>query len=294
MVRPAPRSLVSHFHTPAGDSARLFHTVLRAGHMQASADYCVERRASPGHDLLFCVEGAGSVRCADKMFVVAPGQLAWIDGRQPHAHWADPRRPWELLWLRIDGRPSRLFAEALNAREAPLFNLASDIRDDFAAIFALLRARPLGIDAALHAAVTSIAARLFESRQLACGNEAVIPEGPADGSLHEVLRHMRREYWRHWKIEELARLGQMSAPHFFRRFRKATGSSPVDWLRRERINQAKRRLSEGEDRIRAIAAELGYSDPFYFSRDFKKLTGLSPRRYRQQERMLTQGQRNAS
>jgi AraC-like DNA-binding protein len=68
----------------------------------------------------------------------------------------------------------------------------------------------------------------------------------------------------------------------------------VDWLRRERINRAKRRLGEGEDRIRAIAAELGYGDPFYFSRDFKKLTGLSPRRYREQERILTQGRRNSS
>ena len=294
MTNPAPRVLVSHFHTPAGESARLFHTVLRAGHMQASPDYRVERRACPGHDLLFCVAGAGSVRCADRAFVVSPGQLAWIDGRQPHAHWADPRQPWELLWLRIDGRPSRLFAEALNVREAPLFNLAGDSRDIFSAIFALLRERPLGIDAALHAAVTGIAARLFESRQLVSGDAAVVAEGPADGRLREVLQHMRREYWRHWKIEELARLAHMSAPHFFRRFRKATGSSPVDWLRRERINQAKRRLSEGEARVRAIAAELGYGDPFYFSRDFKKLTGLSPRRYREQERMLTQGQRNSS
>jgi AraC-like DNA-binding protein len=83
--------------------------------------------------------------------------------------------------------------------------------------------------------------------------------------------------------EELARLAGMSTPHFFRRFKRATGSSPIDWLRRERINQAKRHLSETADPVGEIAERVGYSDPFYFSRDFKRMTGHSPREYRSQE-----------
>ena len=63
----------------------------------------------------------------------------------------------------------------------------------------------------------------------------------------------------------------------------ATGSTPLDWLRRERISEAKRRLSQSKEPIRVIAEELGYGDQFYFSRDFKKLVGLSPRHYRRQE-----------
>jgi AraC-like DNA-binding protein len=289
MVSTPPRILASYFHTPGGESSRLFHTVLRAGHMQASPDYRVERNFYPGHDLLFCAAGAGWVRCADKTFAVSPGQLAWIDGRQPHAHWADPRDPWELLWLRIDGRPSRLFCGALHVREAPLFDVADDTRGSFATVFALLGERSLAVDAALHAAVSVLMARLFESRQPVSAHQATAPGGTADRRLHDVLQRMRREYRRPWKVEELARLAGLSVPHFFRRFRKTTGSSPVDWLRRERINQAKHLLSDGDDCIRDIAAELGYGDPFYFSRDFKKLTGLAPRHYREQERMLTRG-----
>src|SRR5215469_1653746 len=141
MASSPPRILASYFHTPGIESQRLFHTVLRAGHVQASPDYRVERRTHPGHDLLFCAAGAGFVQTGGKVSAVAAGQLAWIDCRQPHAHWADSRQPWELLWLRIDGRPSRLFADALGVREIPLFGFRDDAQAGFAPIFDLLRKR---------------------------------------------------------------------------------------------------------------------------------------------------------
>ena len=282
-MKDRPRVLASYIHTPGVASQRLFHTVLRAGHLLASPLYRVERHSYPGHDLLFCVDGAGSVRCGEKVFAVAAGQLAWIDCAQPHAHWADPRAPWELLWLRIDGQPSRLFADALNVREGPVFTCPGDGKLFFLPIFALLRQRPLAIDAALHEAVTSLTAGLFASRQPAAGEGKPLEEG-VDSKLRPVLARLRRQPNRVWKVEELARLSGLSVPHFFRRFRQVVGSSPIDWIRRERVNQAKRQLIENDVPIRDIALALGYRDPFYFSRDFKKLTGLSPRQYRRQER----------
>lgn len=286
MARSVLRTLASHFHTPSASSQRLFHTVLRAGHLQTAPDYRVERQSYPGHDLLLCVAGAGFVRCGDRVFPVGTGQLAWIDCHHPHAHWANPAQPWELFWLRTDGRQSRLFAEALNVRGTPVFGLrdAAAATTIFKNILALLRQQPLALDAALHAAVAALIALLFEARQLeAPSGERGFPEMASDRKLRAVLARMRLHYQHSWTVDELADLSGLSVPHFFRRFRKATGSSPMDWLRRERINQAKRRLSESRDRIRDIAVQVGYGDPFYFSRDFKKLVGLSPRHYRQQE-----------
>lgn len=289
MVDSSPRVLASYFHTPGGESSRLFHTVLRAGHMQASRNYRVERSFYPGHDLLFCVAGAGWVRCADKTFAVSPSQLAWIDGRQPHAHWADPQRPWELFWLRIDGQPSRLFSEALRVREAPLFDVPDSVRANFVTVFTLLSERPLSIDTGLHAAISALMARLFESRQPISVSQGPSSEGASNHRLLNVIQRMQRDCSRAWRVEELARMAGLSAPQFFRRFRKTTGSSPVDWLRRERINHAKRLLGDSNKSIREIAAESGFADQFYFSRDFKKLTGLAPRHYREQERVLMRG-----
>ncbi len=75
----------------------------------------------------------------------------------------------------------------------------------------------------------------------------------------------------------------MSSSHFTRLFRRAFGTSPVDWLRRERISQAKRRLVETTIPIEWVAEQVGYQDRFFFSKDFKKLTGMTPREYRKRE-----------
>lgn len=281
ITMPAPHILTSYFHTPSALSQRLFHTVLRAGHLKSAPDYAVERLSYPGHDLLLCLSGKGAVRSQGKSFPVTEGQLGWIDCREPHGHWADAHAPWELYWLRADGKQTRACAEALAVGEQPLFDLAGakDATVMFEHIFALLRERPLALDASLHAAMAGLIALLFKAR--------LAPHRPdpaeADRKLPALLARMRRDYKRPWRVEELAALAGLSVPHFYRRFRKATGATPLDWLRRERINEAKRQLSQSRDPIAAIAEQLGYGDQFYFSRDFKKLVGLSPRHYRSQE-----------
>ena len=83
-------------------------------------------------------------------------------------------------------------------------------------------------------------------------------------------------------LDDLAQLCRLSEPHFYRRFKQATGSTPIDWLRRERINHARRRLLESNDPIKQIAEQVGYNDPFFFSRDFKRYTGVAPKNYRKQ------------
>ena len=103
-------------------------------------------------------------------------------------------------------------------------------------------------------------------------------------SLHKPIEAMRLYFDRPLRIAELAKLAGMSVSNFFRHFKAATGTSPIDWLKRERINQAKRRLLETNDSIAAIAEQTGYYDQFYFSRDFKRMTQVSPTEYRQRER----------
>jgi AraC-like DNA-binding protein len=75
----------------------------------------------------------------------------------------------------------------------------------------------------------------------------------------------------------------MSPSHFARRFREVYGTSPIDWLRRERIRQAQRRLGDTEDPVQWIAEQVVYRDRFFFSKDFKRLTGYAPREYRRRE-----------
>jgi AraC-like DNA-binding protein len=146
-----------------------------------------------------------------------------------------------------------------------------------------MKHHPLAMEAILHAQMASLLAELFWSR-LKCPAESGDSAQVFSPQVERAFTQMKLYSHQPWQVEELARLAGMSPPNFFRRFKQATGSSPIDWLRRERISQAKRHLIETADAVADIADRVGYSDPFYFSRDFKRMTGRTPSEYRRHER----------
>jgi transcriptional regulator GlxA family with amidase domain len=68
---------------------------------------------------------------------------------------------------------------------------------------------------------------------------------------------------------------------FKRRFRAATGYTPVEYVQTLRIEAAKRLLEGGERSTEDVAFEVGYEDPAFFRKLFKRHTGVTPARYRQ-------------
>jgi AraC-like DNA-binding protein len=262
----------------------LFVTVLRAGHLQAGPDYRIERRVSAGHDLLLCIKGNGYISTGGRVFPVAPGELAWLNGRHPHAHWADRERPWELPWARVDGHSTDQIAAALEVHRAPVFRLPDvpKLATILRSVLRLMLSRPRALEALLHAEITRLLAALFEARLVEEArylNSGL--EVPA--RIQQAVDDLSLYYYRQWRVPVLARDAGMSVPNFFRCFRRATGLTPIDYLRRERINHAKRRLVESADSITEIAEQVGYLDQFYFSRDFKQHTGQSPTEFRRRE-----------
>jgi AraC-like DNA-binding protein len=280
----ATQFLASYYHTPSPQAQALFYTVVRAGHLRAAPDYRIERRSCLGQDVLFCLRGAGFIRTESGEFRVEPGELAWIDGRYPHAHYPDPARPWELLWLRFDSHDLPQLCRMLSIQKAPVFRElhVHILKLAFRRILALMKQHPLAMEAILHAQMASLLAELFWSR-LKCPAESGDSAQIVSPQIERAFTRMKLYADQPWQVEELARVAGMSPPNFHRRFKQATGSSPIDWLRRERISQAKRHLIETADAVGDIANRVGYSDPFYFSRDFKRMTGRTPSEFRRQE-----------
>jgi len=81
-------------------------------------------------------------------------------------------------------------------------------------------------------------------------------------------------------FEELASKLAISRRNFDRRFIKAVGNTPVEYLQRVKVEVAKRTLEKGRKSIFEVMNEVGYSDDKAFREVFKKITGLSPLDYR--------------
>ena len=81
-------------------------------------------------------------------------------------------------------------------------------------------------------------------------------------------------------FEQLASKLATSRRNFDRRFNKATGNTPVEYLQRVKVEVAKRTLEKGKKSIFEVMNEVGYSDDKAFREVFKRITGLSPLDYK--------------
>jgi transcriptional regulator GlxA family with amidase domain len=79
---------------------------------------------------------------------------------------------------------------------------------------------------------------------------------------------------------ELASQLAISRRNFDRRFIRATGNTPVEYLQRAKVELAKSMLEKGRKTISEVMGDVGYTDDKSFREVFKKITGLSPLDYR--------------
>ena len=83
-------------------------------------------------------------------------------------------------------------------------------------------------------------------------------------------------------LDEAARRIGVSRRGLTSHFRGITGQSRQAWIRRLRIDHARRLLLDTERSIDAVAFECGFNDLSHFYRSFKMEAGKSPRIYRRQ------------
>lgn len=85
-------------------------------------------------------------------------------------------------------------------------------------------------------------------------------------------------------VEEVARETGLSRSHFARAFRRSVGDPPHQWLMKQRLAEARRRLVESALSLAEVATLCGFSDQSHFSRIFRGAFGISPGDWRRQNR----------
>ena len=81
-------------------------------------------------------------------------------------------------------------------------------------------------------------------------------------------------------VEKMIARSALAERTFKRRFTAATGITPIAYVQRLRIEEAKRRLERTQVAIDEISWRVGYEDAAFFRRIFKRTTGLTPGAYR--------------
>lgn len=98
--------------------------------------------------------------------------------------------------------------------------------------------------------------------------------------LRRVTAFIADNYESDLSIAELAGVAGISAFHFAREFKRATGTTPHQYLIKFRVERAKALLTESEMPLVEVSSRAGFSHQSHFTRLFHRLTGMTPQSYR--------------
>jgi transcriptional regulator GlxA family with amidase domain len=106
-----------------------------------------------------------------------------------------------------------------------------------------------------------------------------------DGDITAAQQWLREHFTVASPVDEMIKCSTLAERTFKRRFVAATGLTPIAYVQRLRVEEAKRRLERTDDSVDEISWRVGYEDAAFFRRLFKRTTGLAPGAYRKRFRI---------
>lgn len=113
-------------------------------------------------------------------------------------------------------------------------------------------------------------------------DEFVMNDNNEDKQFRCKIEKILEENYRNsnFNVGRFVELSEMRRTIFFRRVRRATGSSPSELLKKKRLSESVTLLTQNELNISEIAYKVGFDDPYYFSKCFKEHFNYSPTLFR--------------
>ena len=256
--------------------------VTHLGHFTSAPGHYVQRPdGAPQWIMIYSLGGLGAVQFGGRRFDLGEEDLVLLPPGQPHLYEADLLAPWSICWVHFAGCRAADWTEILGwTKSNPILHVPGSAQ--IMAVFEDLYrhtmhgypdADLLGLTTEFGRLLALIRLRLRSRHQRSHRTE---------NNLLEVLRTLRESPEQRWTVTRMARLAGLSTPHFAELFREWTGSPPIAFLTRLRLQRACSILERESVSIEETARRVGYDDPYYFSRVFRKYLGVPPSAYRKE------------
>jgi transcriptional regulator GlxA family with amidase domain len=206
--------------------------------------------------------------CTGVGLVAATGLL---DGRRATTHWALADR-FREKYPKVKWMPELMVTEDRGFYCGGGVNASTDL-----ALY--LVERFCGHDVAMQTAK----ALLLNTPRAWQAGFAIVPlkTNHLDETVSSAQEWMHQNFHKTFPLDAPARRVGMSLRNFVRRFKQATGDSPLNYLQKLRVAAAKRLLESDHRSMQEISSAVGYQDVAFFRSIFQRHTGVSPSAYRE-------------
>lgn len=248
------------------------------GHYFTTPEYDVNRVNFNSYQLICVKSGKLILESPDTNAEILPGHAVIIDCYAQH-HYYTPE-PTEFTWLHYDGNNCRniynklkedrcLIQDGQNAMNLSIF---------MESLLTLARAEApsseIDLSENINRHILSLIKGFTKERQMHQTNDLAM----------RAIDYIENNYTLPIKVSDIAKSLYISESNLLRVFNAQTGSSPHDYLRKYRLEQARIRILSTNDRIRDIAFSAGFNSEEYFSWAFKQKFGVSPGQYRRNDK----------
>ena len=217
-------------------------------------------------------------------YQIRSGEGFMIFPRQINTYIADPKLPWEYIWIEFDGMRAREILETAGlSPDHPVYHasykdLRENMKDEMIYIAEHHDATPFHLMGHLYLFIDYLS-RSSSSQITASGRVR-------DFYIKEALNYIEQNFQNDISVENIASFCGLNRTYFGRIFKETVGKSPQQFLLSYRMAKAAELLKLTELSISDIGNAVGYPNQLHFSRAFKNVYGVSPREWRNKNQMI--------
>lgn len=262
------------FHTPTSLAKSLLFYVEICGHFYSDSNYRVNRETFGNFLLLHVMDGALRIQTEDTEAIVPQGNAALIDCHRWHAY--DTPVYCEFTYVHFDGSNTQALYNHIIQSQGNVFNV--DERSTLPHYMRLLLSNSRNSKMVSEISFSQIIYSLLSDIISAPQHESLSGEKAqvTETALDYIHTHLSEQI----SLDDIASHVGLSTYHFARLFKRATGSSPHEYIILSRIDNAKYLLRTTSDSVSQIAFQVGYTSESNFITSFNSRVGMPPGKFR--------------
>ncbi|MBO6133888.1 MAG: helix-turn-helix transcriptional regulator [Lachnospiraceae bacterium] len=263
--------------TPSENAINMLFYPISCGHYFTAEGYKIEREDYGNYLLLYLIKGKMSMRSEERVEVVKPGQVCFLDCHLPHEYHAVGHA--EFVWVHINGSNVGAFYKKVREEKKSFVFSVRDpesTRKQMLEFVYVYRNGQFTNEWKQSLKVYRLLISFLE-------DSSAMPDDESDSIsdiTQKALKFINSHYREQLSLKDLADKVSISQYHFSRVFKRDCGYSPHEYLMIVRINRAMYLLKTTDLPIGLISEQVGYQNDTAFSYAFNSRIGMSPSEFR--------------
>jgi RpiB/LacA/LacB family sugar-phosphate isomerase len=99
--------------------------------------------------------------------------------------------------------------------------------------------------------------------------------------LQRVLEYVKENIEKDLSVADMSEVVGMSQYYFSKLFKMSTGTTPHQYVMRQRVERAQELLRDGNTALVEVATQVGFETQSHFTSVFRRLVGITPKKFRE-------------